>query len=138
MQHFVISLAIAIFWPATALASSFNRSEIPSDSLYTADEIRNSKYQTEMSFLLFSETGWTADLVLGHVKGLAKVYLQCGVRIARISLFESAQLKLPAGLSKYDKGGPNSLLNLAEQTLEIPRPLVFLIGNFTDSEATPF
>ncbi|MGZ3693058.1 MAG: hypothetical protein ACXWQO_02405 [Bdellovibrionota bacterium] len=137
MRFFLFFAAIVSLCPL-ALAADFDRTELSSDSFYTKAEIQGAKYETQLSFLLFPKTGWTEQLVLDHMKGLAKVYLQCGLKISKTSIYVPTQLQLPAVLSKYEKSGPTSLLDLAEKTTELPRPLVFLIGDLSDSEASPF
>jgi hypothetical protein len=132
-------LAFLIFQrPASASVTDYEKIQIRGDSFYTAEEMTKAKYETDLSFVLFRETGWTEELVRSHLSGFAEVYLQCGVRVSNIAIFVPSRLKLPPKLSKYKMDDPSSILQLAEKTTELPRPLIYLVGDFSDSEASPF
>jgi hypothetical protein len=138
MGIFRTAVLSVLMCPMISFAIEFNRTDISAASFYTPEEMQTAKYETSLSFLLFPESGWTQELILEHAMGLATVYLQCGLRISNISIFVSSELKLPPQLSKYEKSGPNSLLELSSLTTQLPRPLVFLIGGLSDTEASPF
>jgi hypothetical protein len=139
MMAILAMLAFLIFQsPAGASTADYEKTLVKGDSFYTAEEITKAKYETDLFFVLFPETGWTEDLVRSHLSGFAKVYLQCGVKISNVVIFVPSQLRLPAKLSKYKMDDPTSILKLAEKTADLPHPLIHLVGDFSDSGATPF
>lgn len=119
-------------------AVPFESSEVAGVALYPEGRAPETRYQLDLEFLLFPETGWTRELVLQHSAELARVYLQCSVAVSRVRIWMSPGLVLPSTLSKWEKEGPTSLVALAEKTIALPRPLTLLVGSFSDAEASPF
>ena len=134
----ILALLAFVTFQRPAVAADYERLQIRPDSFYTADELKGARYESDLFFVLFQESGWTTDLVRSHLSGFARVYLQCGVKLSHVVIFRSTQLTLPLKLSKYKMDDPTSILQLAQKTTDLPRPLIYLVGDFSDSEASPF
>lgn len=99
-------------------------------TLVVFSSISHAQRAFELSFALFSDSGWTSQELAEQIEDARRVYAQCHLRIDVKNIFVIRGEHSSRDLIKFGPGSEHGIVTLANSVRELPRPLVMLVGGF--------
>ncbi len=118
--------------PSVSFASR-HTSELILPVEYQAPRTDKLPYEMELNFVKLPNARWTRAEIVAYMKGLAEVYVQCGVGFSTVKIYTVESPVFRPEVEKYQQDSEFAIGAMSDQTSDIPRPAVYLIDQLTDS-----
>lgn len=101
----------------------------------SAETNQQDYYSTEFNIAFYPNTSWTEDILKDHFKDVNRVFKQCGLEEIKFNIIHVNNVTLPKDLSGRLPYAENGIVQIANQTKDLPKPLIHLIESISDTGA---